>query len=385
MHFIGRQAQIDAFLEKRTARQGGVFAIKGGPGLGKSTLLWELAQRSQAEQHPAWFLDLEDLETQSPDTGAAFLADLAHLHSGKALSAFDKALAEFHGAYQSPADLLNVYGEAMQDAAKALEKQVTQDDTPAQDAADRQAIQDLKGIAGIAWTLGQGWQKSRATQRQQELGHPERFLLEALAQSAAQHPVLFVDTYEHLRSHPQLRSKTLFSHVLFSKYHQGTVRYSIGDTPQQQSLPLWLEGFFSWLAQQGVLVVIAGRHLPAGWAAQAATLQRFNHEDMLQAARANSPLLAQAAAEQPEALLAVLQRLSFDGNPLWLQVGMNMLNSVLDNGEYRLSTLADNDTRLRECFEAPTAVMDDVHIEHAACKLQLFQHVTRHIPDLPLS
>ncbi len=392
-HIVQRQQHLNAFRAKLQQQHGDLFAIYGGPGLGKSTLMHSFQDLLDSQGRAYLFLNLEDL---NPAHNAAdLLADFACLDGSSSLKAFKTAAEKYRGVYQDSTAVLALYGDAFKQAGTVLEEHSSHDDTPTQDTTDNPTLASLKGLAGVAMAAWQARQKSKVEKEQHALGHPENYLLDALARSCAQHPVILVDTYEHLFSHPTLAGKTLLSSVYFA---QGKRRPRVGDKAQAMLLSEWLDGCLHWLAAQGALVVVAGRDPGNAWTQQGLEVPRFSAEDMLEVAQ-HAGTKVQQAARQPHSRLpqwwpwrkkappneqcndlqAVLRRLSFDGNPLWLRVGLNMLEEVLNEGE-DLHKLANDEAALHACFEADENPTNATSHEHYSCKISLFQHVTRHLP-----
>ena len=92
----------------------------------------------------------------------------------------------------------------------------------------------------------------------------------------------------------------------------------------------WLHELFEYLQTKGWRIVMAGREVPRSKPDD--QLPRFSRHEILQAARIR-PALAEYLPEQDSAIAAVLSTLSFEGNPLWLQVVMNLLENLLAEGK----------------------------------------------------
>ena len=135
--------------------------------------------------------------------------------------------------------------------------------------------------AGVAGNAAQTSENAAAA-------HPELYLLDALAKAGEKHPVLLVDTYEHILRHDlKVQSRLVLG---YGQAREGSVK--------ALRLSEWLLELFEYL----------------------------------QAARIR-PALAEYLPEQDTAIAAVLSTLSFEGNPLWLQVAMNLMENLLAEGK----------------------------------------------------
>ena len=137
---------------------------------------------------------------------------------------------------------------------------------------------------------------------------------------------------------------------------------------------------FEFLRSKGWRVVIAGRNMKG--AAAKYQLNRFTRDEIAQAA-SHRPDLRPYMTDQADAIVDVLATLSFEGNPLWLQVAMNLLEGLLAQDE-DLEVLAKKPDYLHQCFEEedPFDSGEDYGIEGGQCKLQLIGTLTRHIEGL---
>jgi hypothetical protein len=200
--------------------------------------------------------------------------------------------------------------------------------------------------------------------------HPELFLLEALAKAGEKHPVLLVDTYEHILRHDlKIQSRLVLGYGQAREGSAKTLRLSE-----------WLHELFGYLQTKGWRMVMAEREVPRSKPDD--QLPRFSRDEILQAARIR-PALAGYLPAQESALAAVLSTLSFGGNPLWLQVAMNLLENLLAESK-DLEQLAQQPDYLHECFEEddPLDIDGFDGIEHGRCKLSLINTMTRHIAGL---
>jgi energy-coupling factor transporter ATP-binding protein EcfA2 len=139
--FIGREQQLAEADRLIKAKKGGVYAVKGKPGIGKSTLLRHIAELYKYKGQV--FVDLNDLPPlQAAVEFLQFFAGRAH-----GLKHTQEALVKINGAYKNAADLMAPYQflltEAGQLAADELGKNL-----------DVQDKSRLSGIAAILWKLG---------------------------------------------------------------------------------------------------------------------------------------------------------------------------------------------------------------------------------------
>ena len=185
--FIGREQQLAEADRLIKAKKGGVYAVKGKPGIGKSTLLRHIAELYKYKGQV--FVDLNDLPPlQAAVEFLQFFAGRAH-----GLKHTQEALVKINGAYKNAADLMAPYQflltEAGQLAADELGKNL-----------DVQDKSRLSGIAAILWKLGIVFWGSKQERDKTKLGDPELFLLKALRQDCRQQPLIFIDTYERLQA-----------------------------------------------------------------------------------------------------------------------------------------------------------------------------------------
>ncbi|WP_169446391.1 tetratricopeptide repeat protein [Leucothrix mucor] len=228
------------------------------------------------------------------------------------------------------------------------------------------------GTAKVLLGLGEGIAgKAAQISEDAAVAHPELYLLDALAAAGGRtnKPVLLVDTYEHiLRNDFVIKSRLMLSY--------GNAREN---TEKEILLSSWLSSLFSYLEAKGWCIVVAGRDTASRTPDR---LPSFNRAEMLKAAMSR-PDLTQYLPQQEDAIATVLSILSFDGNPLWLQVAMNLLENLLAEGK-DLEDLAQQPDYLQECFEEDdpfdTGVYDG--IEFGRCKLSLIRTITHHIAGL---
>lgn len=357
--FIGRKQQLADVKALIKAKQGGVYAVKGNPGIGKSTLLRHIAELYQHKGQV--FVDVNDLPPlQTAVEFLQFFAERAH-----GLKHTQAALAKINGTYKNAADLAAPYQAVLTEAGQLAADELG-------NHLDGQDKSKLTGIALILWKLGAVLWGRKQESGKVKLGDPELYLLKALKQDCQQQPLIFIDTYERLQAAGEISRQKINSR--YSQPHEHL-------QPKNEAISLqdWLERFLPFLQQQGAIILIAGRKT-GYWQDQADPLACFNDDEIL--ALAGSSLqadLQQAVAEQPQTVLCVLKQLSFDGIPLWLQVAINLVKLELSEGK-TINELAEMDN-LAAYFATPLsdADLNTANIEHASCKLALFKRVMQHI------
>ena len=347
--FIGREDWLQRFQGYLQQQQGVIWRVTGQPGIGKSTLLRQFEYVCEQSECPNVWLDLESFTpTQGLDVlaamaGAARFFDTEKVNKGwkeKAGESFKTVSGGLIGALELGKDLIPGGGLAV-GAAKVL-------------------VGLGEGVAG----------KAAQASEDAAAAHPERYLLEALAKAGEKHPVLLVDTYEHILRHDlKVQSRLVLG---YGQAREGSLK--------TLRLSEWLHELFEYLQTKGWRMVMAGREIPRSKPAD--QLPRFSRAEILQAAR-NRPALAEYLPAQEAAIASVLSTSSFDGNPLWLQVAMNLLENLLAEGK-DLSQLAQQPGYLHECFETDDPFDTGAYegIEHGRCKLTLINTLTRHIGEL---
>ena len=139
--FIGRIQQLAEIDRLIKAKQGGVYAVKGNPGIGKSTLLRHIAE--QYKDKGRVFVDLNDLPPlQTAVEFLQFFAERAHR-----LKHAEEALAKINGTYKTVADLAAPYLGVLTDAGQLAADEVSNN-------LDDKDKSKLSGIASILWKLG---------------------------------------------------------------------------------------------------------------------------------------------------------------------------------------------------------------------------------------
>ncbi len=347
--FIGREDWLQRFQGYLQQQQGVIWRVTGQPGIGKSTLLRKFEYVCEQLERPNVWLDLESftptqgLEVLAAMAGAARFFDTEKVNKGwkeKAGESFKTVSGGLIGALELGKDLIPGGGLAV-GAAKVL-------------------VGLGEGVAG----------KAAQASEDAAAAHPERYLLEALAKAGEKHPVLLVDTYEHILRHDlKVQSRLVLG---YGQAREGSLK--------TLRLSEWLHELFEYLQTKGWRMVMAGREIPRSKPAD--QLPRFSRAEILQAAR-NRSALAEYLPAQEAAIALVLSTLSFEGNPLWLQVAMNLLENLLAEGK-DLSQLAQQPGYLHECFETDDPFDTGAYegIEHGRCKLTLINTLTRHIGEL---
>ena len=349
--FIGREIWLQRFQDYLKQDQGIIWRITGQPGIGKSTLLRRFEHACDAIERPNVWLDMEGF---LPAHGLDVLATLA-------------GSARYFDTEKTNKTLKEKVGEGFKTATSGLVGvlELAKDFIPGGELAASAAkmVVDLaEGVAGNAAQISE----------HEAAAHPELYLLNALAAAGAngKKPVCLVDTYEHvLRADLKITSRLMFG---YGQLREG----------QEKVMPLsaWLAEVFDYLESKGWRIVMVGRSIPRSKTDD--NLPRFSRAEILEAAH-NRPALRDYLPTQESAIANVLTTLSFDGNPLWLQVAMNLLENLLAEGK-DLEQLAQQPDYLHDCFEEedPFDLGAYDGIEHGRCKLALFNTLTRHIDGL---
>lgn len=349
--FIGRTEWLERFARYRQQEDGMILRITGQPGIGKTTLFWRFIQECEQQKVAHVFLDLENF---APAHGFEVLQALAHSARFFDTEKINKSVREKMGEY---------YDTTTNVVVGALE--LSKDFIPGGTL--------IHGASKVLVAMGRGLAGKNAQLSEQEAAaHPELYLLKALAAAATpeRRPVCLIDSYEHLlKQKVQIKSRLVFG--------QGSPQ----DTAERTTaLSEWLGRIWTYLESCGWRVVLLGREVPLS--EQRNQLQRFNDEEILAAAREREALRVYLP-QHTAAILKILKQLSFEGNPLWLQVGMNLLENLLRAGK-DLEALANQPDELQECFEEEDPFDTDSYegLAHARCKLVLISKLTQHIPDL---
>lgn len=360
--FTGRASELQQVDHLIKAKQGALFVVSGKPGIGKSTLLRQLA-KIHADKGQA-FIDLNDVPPLQ--TAVEFLLFLAKHAQG--LSHTEKALAKINGSYKSPADLIAPYQSLLQDSAQLALQEHGDDLTDAETGK-------VNTLAKIVWQLGGVLFKRREEAAKASLGDPELLLLKALQRDCKKQPLIFIDTYERLQAAQEISRQKITS--LYSQPQQRLMSANAS-----LSLQDWLDRLLEFLQQNGAIVVVAGRRTGNRLAHE---LPRFSDEDIADIVGSSDYADLQAfliETASRDALLGLLKRLSFDGIPLWLQLALNFISLELAYGADIQDLAAKPD--IQELFATPELGGDlsSANIEQANCKLALFKLVMQHNLDL---
>ncbi|MFZ2404209.1 MAG: tetratricopeptide repeat protein [Methylobacter sp.] len=360
--FTGRASELQHVDNLIKAKQGALFAVSGKPGIGKSTLLRQLAtvhaDKSQA------FIDLNDVPPLQ--TAVEFLQYLAKHAQG--LSHTEKALAKINGSYKSTAELLAPYQSLLLDSAQLALKEHGADLTDAETGK-------LTALVKTLWQLGGVLSKKRQESVKAALGDPELLLLKALQADCKKQPLIFIDTYERLQAAQELSQQKITCLYSQPKHHLMTANATL-------SMQDWLDRLLEFLQKNGAIVVVAGRRTGHRLAQE---LPRFSDEDICNIVGSSDYADLQALLTETDsrsALLSLLKRLSFDGIPLWLQLALNFISLELANGADILDLAAKPD--IQALFATPEIGSDlsSANIDHANCKLALFKRVMQHNLEL---
>ena len=350
MHnFVGRKKWISRFNDYMHSDEGLIWRITGVPGIGKSTLMKRFAGRcEEAGRFHVWL----DLEGYQAGHGLDILTELS-----KSTRFFDTE--------ESNKTIREKLGERFiqykDDLGSVLEAGTLVDPSGGLITGGAKVLLDLgNGLAGSAANMSE---EAAAV-------HPELFLVKALAAAGEKNPICLVDTFEHiLTGDLNVQSRLDFN---FDEPRETTLK--------TQPVAGWLNQLFEFLRSNGWRIVIAGRNMHEAKVKD--KLNRFSREEIREAAN-NRPNLGPYMPDQADEIIDVLAILSFEGNPLWLQVAMNLLENLLEDGE-DLTQLAAKPEYLHQCFEEEDASNLSGHygIEHASCKLQLIRTLTQHIDGI---
>ncbi|GHU23943.1 hypothetical protein FACS189488_07550 [Betaproteobacteria bacterium] len=349
MEFIGRETWIDHFEAYR--EQAGtvpVWGIKGQPGIGKSRLLNQFVKRCKEAQHPHVHLSME---SYTPQTGDQVLKD------------FVRAARDFTPLTEDEQFKKAKRGKSFSTLIEALMSTLGLAATAVEPTA---AI--AIGVARIAVRLGSDLTEDEVQEIEKEAAeHPERFLLESLSKFADQKPVCLIDTYEHIVN-DKLKIKTRLIWDENGEVGEGLER--------DVELYEWLGDLLDYLRTKGWRIVITGRHvLRIHKGCRIEPLGYFSDNEIISAAKTNDDLREYVDSHQ-DSLRIILKDLSFKGNPLWLQVAMNLLEILLKEGE-DIDALAKNRDKLHATFEEKGNVLVDRHEETELrhCKLAMIHRI----------
>ena len=230
-------------------------------------------------------------------------------------------------------------------------------------------IESVKAIFSLANSL---WANAEELKESEAADHPELWMLTLFKKAGTKHPILLLDSYEHLlKIHSNIKTRL---HFADDRVQEGSEH----DMP----LPTWLAKVFQYLAANGWLIVVAGRQIPKS--DEKDMLEKFSHEELIEAIK-NHPELKNHLAKQQSAMVSILTNLSFGGNPLWLQVAMNLLVELIKEGR-DLSELAQRPDIAHAIFEEEDLCDPDIDfyegIEFARRKLSLLGKLSNHITGM---
>jgi tetratricopeptide (TPR) repeat protein len=376
-YFIGRKKELEKFEQLLKGTKGELWAIQAGSGVGKSTLLRRFWQVLQEKQHPALFLNIEDLTVDNKLPKAndwllllARLSNIPHLQM-----TVDKIAGQFPEKLSEIKQLADILKPSMQQLGDSLKNEFW--DKKVNELSVGDYIEIGKSTIAKPFVAAQQLFQSLKTKKQQAeqqfiKDNLELFLLQAFLEASKKHSVFLIDTFEHLLTNTPIAMQTLECDIDFATQKRHL-------NPKQQTFAQWLSNLLEMLKESGAIVIVAGRQL-AHWRHQQEELPLFNEQEILEAAQNHSEILRKTCAKHPIETQHVLLKLSFEGNPLWLQVGLNLLADLLNEGQ-DITKLAQSNTELQACFERPKIQFVTDNIEHASCKLTLFNHVTRHVAN----
>jgi Flp pilus assembly protein TadD len=360
--FTGRKTELDHVQQLINDKQGAVFAITGKSGMGKSTLLREIEKRHANKGCVLVDMDNKDVPLQ---TAVLFLQYFADRTRG--FIETKKALTKINGTYKDAYALSVPYQAILQETVQLGFEQHSEELELADDEKSK-----ITTLAKIGMQLFGVWSKNGQEKAKAKLGDPELVLLNALKQDCENQPLILIDTYERLHAAQELCQQKIASR--YAKPDE-TLKPVTANVNFQD----WLERLLKFLKQHGAIVIVAGRTTVRGHSAQ--ELELFNDDDIANAVVGSDygelqTLLTDDA--QAAALFNIINRLSFNGIPLWLQLALNFLNAKLNEGYdiHELAAMPD----IQQLFAEPEDSRDlnTDNIDNARCKLALFKRVMQH-------
>jgi ABC-type transport system involved in cytochrome c biogenesis ATPase subunit len=205
--FTGRASELEHIDNLIKDKQGALFAVTGNAGIGKSTLLTQIATIHKDKGQV--FIDINDVPPIQ--TAVEFLQYFAKHAQG--LKHTKTALTKINGTYKTTTDLIAPYQSLLQDTVKlgfdeqSEELELTADETG-----------KLTTLVKSSLQLFSIWSKSSQEKAKATLGEPELVLLKALQQDCKNQPLIFIDTYERLQAAQTLSQQKISS--LYSKPHE---------------------------------------------------------------------------------------------------------------------------------------------------------------------
>jgi tetratricopeptide (TPR) repeat protein len=311
--FVGREAEMQYFRNLVQAQKGVLWLVQGAPGIGKSRLLKECVSALEVEEYPHLFLDLRN---QFPEGGEALLRELCNkAHHTPRLENLGQ------DKLYSVVFELEEYFPAIQ---KYIELFVNQLDSVSRDSKGGWKLQVIIALFHLLFA---DQKKMESELRVSIKTKPEETLLRYLAAEGHIHPVLFIDTFEHAI----YGERVVHTSLNLSCNNPKLISEQAGD--REYNLARLLYELCRVFTDNGWIVVVAGRQLGALTGnIQPHELQRLTQNDVLQMI---GPILSQhSCSEATRNLLASkIWRLSFEGNPLWLNAVIYWLTQMLADGK----------------------------------------------------
>ncbi|EIJ43603.1 tetratricopeptide repeat protein,ATPase [Beggiatoa alba B18LD] len=392
IEFVGRVAELQRFQSLLNKKQGELWAICGEGGLGKSSLLREFVTHCERQKRDYLFIDVEQLSTYK--TAAEFLLSLSATH----LPEFEKAQQKAHGIYQTVQTQLQTGFETFkpewQGVITGLKETYITEEYEKQFAAvvDKHFTLFLSAVSKM-------WHSKADAEKKRIAENIEGYLINSLKTLCKAHPIIFIDTYEHLEVKIALNEQFIATQL--------TQQFETSQHITTCSLKNWINRWLDFLSQHGAIVIVTGRQFKI-WRNNVTYLSRFTDSEILTVIRLSPyPILKQLIEHkvialikaghhfnysqfrtilktdtqcQKNALIQVLKKLSFDGSPLWLAVGLNLVALLLKEGK-DIIALAQEDDTLKRCFEEIDGTLESDEIQHASCKMAIFNRITRQLPD----
>ncbi len=367
MEFVGREAELKRFDALLKGTKGELWAIRGEGGLGKSSLLQQFVQQCERQKREFLFIDVERLSIYK--TAAEFLLSLSVANLPSFAPTVQKAKGVYETLKMQLESNLKTYAPELQAAGAALTE------TYVKEEHEKQIAAVMDKYLSILINTGTKLFNSKAEQEKKTIAeNVEHFLMLKLKEICKKHPIIFVDTYEHLEVKAFLNTQHIESQL--------THTFEVSPEIHRIQLKVWINRWLTFLSQQGAIVIVAGREFEV-WKLKSNDLMRFNEEEIKKVVfKCDYAEICTIRdnAEQLVALLAVLKKLSFEGSPLWLAVGLNLVALLLKEGR-DIFALAKEDDTLKQCFEYVDGTLEPDEIENANCKMAIFKRITRQLSD----
>jgi len=348
--FVGRKHELEKFRTILNDNKSTIYRIIGKPGIGKTWLIDKFREICKSENHPYTYVsfDTEDVLVDGID----FLQDLVSRTSC-------------------------CFGTIQDGTINAKNNEVWWShfvSAVTETKFGKIADGAFKSAVALYGTLSN---KEAQTIADEAKKTPELFLLNILSSMGDKHPVIFLDTYEHLFSDERKINSCLdFTRSISYEYEKKS--YKLIDHVNR---------LIEHLQKRGWIIVQAGRNMLHG--EKADDLKPFSDEDILSFASGfddlkpyitdiSSDAALKTRQDSEEKLLKILKSLSFGGNPLWLSIGINLLQQLLK--ENSLEELASDTHHLQECFEKeeddPFSLNEYQAFEHSSCKLRILEKLS---------